>query len=142
MQPDSCPSFKAAEALPGARLNLPGARLNGPETLAGRTIFARELTLLGTVCPRREIRDVIENLCSPQAVPVLSSSSIAQSESTPQRGPPPMTTKMTLLVVDDDEDVLGALKTKLERTGRYDVFTATGGHEALLRVRERRHDLI
>src|SRR5262249_30214361 len=53
-----------------------------------------------------------------------------------------MATKMTLLVVDDDEDVLGALKTKLERTGRYDVFPATGGNDALRRIRERQPDLI
>src|SRR5262245_37159328 len=53
-----------------------------------------------------------------------------------------MTAKMTLLVVDDDEDVLGALRTKLERTGRYDVLTATSGKSALLRLRERRPDLI
>jgi len=52
-----------------------------------------------------------------------------------------MATKKTLLVVDD-EDVLGAPKTKLERTGRYDVFTATGGNDALRRIRERRPDLI
>ena len=53
-----------------------------------------------------------------------------------------MATKKTVLVVDDDEDVLGARKTKLERTGRYDVFTATGGNDALRRIRERRPDLI
>src|SRR5262249_961100 len=58
------------------------------------------------------------------------------------RGVQPMTTKKTLLVVDDDEDVLGALKTKLERTGRYDVFTATSGNSALLRLQGRRADLI
>ena len=52
------------------------------------------------------------------------------------------TTKITLLVVDDDQDVLGALRTKLERTGRYHVFTAGGGQEALRHVRERRPDLI
>jgi CheY-like chemotaxis protein len=53
-----------------------------------------------------------------------------------------MTVKMTLLVVDDDADVLAALKTKLDRTGRYDVVTATSGHEALERLRSRRPDLI
>jgi CheY-like chemotaxis protein len=53
-----------------------------------------------------------------------------------------MATKMTLLVVDDDEAVLALLRTKLERTGRYDVLTAGGGNEALQRVRERRPDLI
>jgi CheY-like chemotaxis protein len=53
-----------------------------------------------------------------------------------------MTSKRTLLVVDDDAAVLGALKTKLERTDRYDVVTATAGHDALEQLRDRRPDLI
>jgi CheY-like chemotaxis protein len=53
-----------------------------------------------------------------------------------------MPTKPTLLVVDDDEDVLRALKVKLDRTGRYEVLTATGGKQALRQLRERRPDLI
>jgi CheY-like chemotaxis protein len=31
-----------------------------------------------------------------------------------------------LLVVDDDPDVLLVLKTKLEQTGRFEVFAAAG----------------
>ena len=53
-----------------------------------------------------------------------------------------MPTKSQLLVVDDDPDVLVALKAKLERTGRYDVRTATGGNDALRSLRDRRPDLI
>ena len=52
-----------------------------------------------------------------------------------------MATKMTLLVVDDDEAVLGVLRTKLERTGRYDVLTAGGGNEALQRIFKNAHQV-
>jgi CheY-like chemotaxis protein len=53
-----------------------------------------------------------------------------------------MPNKTKLLVVDDDEAVLAALKTKLERTGRFEVFTANGGDEALRRVREVSPDVV
>ena len=52
-----------------------------------------------------------------------------------------MATKVTLLVVDDDQDVLTALRIKLERTGRYNILTAVGGQEALRRVREGRQSI-
>lgn len=46
-----------------------------------------------------------------------------------------------ILVVDDEEDILHFLEMALREKG-YEVLTASGGHEALVRARLERPDLV
>lgn len=50
--------------------------------------------------------------------------------------------KRCILIIDDETSLTWLLKLNLERTGRYDVRTAAGGHEGLAAAREQPPDLI
>ena len=53
-----------------------------------------------------------------------------------------MTEKKRLLAVDDDVDLLLVLQRKLEKTGRFEVTTASNGMDALRLAREMSPDLL
>jgi len=50
--------------------------------------------------------------------------------------------KKKILLVDDEEDFCFFVKLNLERTGKYQVFTATNGMEGIRLAKQLKPDLI
>lgn len=50
--------------------------------------------------------------------------------------------KKKILIIDDEEAMCFLVKLNLERSGEYEVFTAASGGDGLIKIKERRFDLV